>query len=58
MIGIVLEFLQWGTGYRTLSYLDMLANGIGLFLGWLMAGTRLSLMLLNMERILDLNPVH
>ena len=33
-MGIALEFLQRLTGYRTFDVFDMVANAIGVFLGW------------------------
>jgi VanZ family protein len=33
LFGIVLEFLQGLTGYRTMDVNDMLANSVGVFLG-------------------------
>ncbi len=49
MMGIVLEFIQGVTGYRSLEYFDMIANAIGVSIGWLLAKTRLSYALTNME---------
>jgi VanZ family protein len=42
MMGLILELIQGVTSYRTLSYLDMLANALGVSLGWLLARTPLS----------------
>lgn len=33
-LGIALEFMQGATGYRTFEALDMLANAVGVGLGW------------------------
>jgi VanZ family protein len=33
-MGVALEFLQRATGYRTFELLDMLANALGVLLGW------------------------
>ena len=33
-MGVALEFLQGMTGYRTFEVLDMLANAVGVALGW------------------------
>jgi len=38
-MGAVLEFLQGLTGHRTFQYTDMLANGLGIGLGWSLAKT-------------------
>lgn len=35
LVGITLECLQATTGYRTFEYADMIANTIGVVLGWL-----------------------
>lgn len=40
-MGIALEFLQGMTGYRSFEYADMLANFIGVLLGWVWARTAL-----------------
>lgn len=37
LMGIAIEFLQGMTGYRTFDVLDMLANAIGVALGWIAA---------------------
>ena len=54
LIGAVLELIQGKTGYRSMSYFDMVANTIGVSLGWLLARTRLSLVLIYMERRLKI----
>ena len=33
-MGIALEFIQGATGYRTFEVLDMVANSLGVALGW------------------------
>jgi glycopeptide antibiotics resistance protein len=33
-MGIAIEFLQGMTGYRHFDVLDMVANGLGVLLGW------------------------
>lgn len=33
-MGVALEFIQRMLGYRTYEVLDMVANGIGVLLGW------------------------
>ena len=38
--GILIEFLQAGTGYRTFSYADMVADALGIGLGWMLAPPR------------------
>ena len=54
LFGAVLEWIQGKTGYRSMSSIDMLANGLGVFLGWLLAGTRLSLALVRVENSLGM----
>ena len=39
LMGIALEFLQGMTGYRTFEVLDMVANTIGVALGWAAGAT-------------------
>ena len=38
-MGIGLEFLQGMTGYRSFDVMDMLANTIGVALGWILVFT-------------------
>ena len=40
LLGISLEILQGYTGYRAFEYADMLANSLGVFVGWLAAPPR------------------
>lgn len=42
-MGVALEFLQRMTGYRTFDVLDMLANAVGVALGWAAAAGLASL---------------
>jgi VanZ family protein len=49
LMGAVLELAQGATGYRSPQLLDVLANGIGVLLGWLLARTRLGSALLIVE---------
>ncbi len=44
-LGIGLEYVQGWTGYRSYDVLDMLANGTGVLLGWLLALTPLGRLL-------------
>jgi VanZ family protein len=41
IMGIVLEYLQGQTGYRTFSYYDMLANCLGISFGFIISKTSL-----------------
>ena len=36
-LGIVIEYVQGWTGWRTLEYLDMLADASGVVFGWVVA---------------------
>ena len=50
-LGIALELIQGLMGSRSMELLDMLVNTVGIFIGWLLARTRLSLALIHVERI-------
>jgi VanZ family protein len=52
-LGVVLEFLQGLTGYRTFSIADMIANALGAALGWGLAQTPLKNGLVWIERRID-----
>ena len=52
-LGVVLEFLQGLTGYRTFSIADMIANALGAVLGWGLAQTPLKNGLVWIERRID-----
>ena len=41
-MGVLLEILQGVGGYREFQFADMLANSVGVALGWSLARTRLS----------------
>lgn len=49
-LGIVLEYVQGWTGYRSFDYFDMLADGAGVAAGWLLGGTALARLLSGFER--------
>ncbi|MCF8062012.1 MAG: VanZ family protein [Deltaproteobacteria bacterium] len=49
LMGAALELAQGATGYRSPQSLDVLANGAGVLLGWLLARTRLGRTLLLIE---------
>jgi VanZ family protein len=49
IMGVCLELLQGMTQYRTFSYIDMLANTIGIFLALYLAKTRLATYLLRLD---------
>lgn len=40
-MGIVIEILQSYTGYRSFEYADMVADAVGVLLGWILAQTSL-----------------
>jgi len=50
LMGIILEIAQGMTDYRTMSPYDMIANSVGVFLGLVLARTRLSMMLSYIEK--------
>jgi len=52
VMGIMLEYLQGLTGYRTFAYADMGYNAIGLALGLLLSLTPMQDLLLTLKRIL------
>ena len=39
-LGIAIEYVQGWTGWRTFDYYDMLADAVGIALGWLIASPR------------------
>ena len=49
VMGVCLEFLQGMTKYRTFSYTDMLANGIGILVALYLAKTSLATYLLRLD---------
>ena len=52
ILGIAIEFAQQWTGYRTFEVADMIADGIGVALGWALAPPRLPGFLLVAERLI------
>ncbi len=50
-LGVALEFVQRAIGYRDFSYGDMLADAIGVALGWRLAPPRLPNLLALAQRI-------
>jgi len=55
LMGVVLELAQGATDHRSMQWLDMTANGLGVLLGWLAARTRLSEALVFIESRLPHN---
>lgn len=49
-LGVVLEFVQGWTGYRTFDVADMAANAVGVVVGWVLAPPRLPNFLRRMEK--------
>ncbi|MGZ8210493.1 MAG: VanZ family protein [Burkholderiales bacterium] len=49
LMGVILEFAQGYTGYRTFDYFDMAANSVGIAAGWLIAPPRTANVLLFIE---------
>ncbi|MEA3359648.1 MAG: hypothetical protein U9R17_09635 [Thermodesulfobacteriota bacterium] len=54
LMGFVLELIQGLIDYRTMEYLDMLANLTGVLIGWLSSKTSLSSILIYSENRLGL----
>ena len=54
-MGIVIEVLQSYTGYRSFEYTDMVANAVGVLLGWILAQTPLRGLLQWLECLLSRN---
>jgi VanZ family protein len=50
-LGIAIEFAQVWTGYRAFERADMLANGIGVAIGWLAGPPRTYNLLERIERL-------
>lgn len=50
IMGIILEFMQGATGFRSFEWGDMAANALGVASGWVLARTPLSHALLGLER--------
>ena len=48
--GVALEFVQGWTGYRMFDVLDMLANSVGVMLGWLLVLTPLGNLFVYIEK--------
>ena len=55
VMGIILEVIQGLLGYRSMEYFDMIVNGFGVVIGWLLARTPISSFLLYLESRLDIN---
>lgn len=53
LLGVAIEFAQGLTSYRAFEIADMLANTGGVLLGWLVAGTFVSFILVKLESLLS-----
>lgn len=49
-LGVAIEILQGMGGYRYFEYTDMLANSVGVSVGWTLAHTRMGRMIIQLER--------
>ena len=54
VMGISLEYLQGMTGYRNFDLADMLANTVGVALGWLLALTPMRKLIALIDKCLDM----
>jgi len=52
-MGVALEFLQGLSGYRTFQYMDMVSNGAGILVGWLLVRTRCGRFLWKLDSALE-----
>jgi len=51
ILGVILELIQGTIAYRSMSSIDILANSIGITLGWLLAKTPVVSTLVYLENI-------
>jgi VanZ family protein len=51
-MGVALEFIQGQTGYRSYDPLDMLANAIGVLIGWAIAIATRQQVFVRLERLM------
>ena len=52
LLGIMIEFVQGQTGYRSFEVADMLANTTGVLIGWLLAGSFVSFIFVRLESLM------
>ncbi len=50
LLGVSIEIAQGFTGYRAFEYADMLANSVGVAIGWVVAATPAASLLLMIEK--------
>jgi VanZ like family len=50
LMGVVIEFVQGATGWRTFDAMDMLANSLGVLVGWIAAITPMGKLLAVIEK--------
>jgi len=53
-LGIALEYVQGWTGYRHFEYWDMVADAVGVAVGWLLGGTTMAHLVSGIERRITL----
>lgn len=53
LLGVSIEYAQRATGYRTFDVFDMVANSIGVFIGWLASPPRTPNGFSTLDRWLD-----
>jgi VanZ family protein len=56
LLGVTLELVQGTTGYRSMEVSDAICSTLGVFVGWLLAHTRISSILLWTERLIYGDP--
>ena len=52
-MGVVLEFLQARTSYRSFELADMVANGVGVFIGWVISVTLMPGWLTKLDKLMN-----
>ena len=52
-MGVVIEFLQGWSGYRTFEVADMIANTLGVIIGWLISYTVAGKLFYKVERLIS-----
>ncbi len=53
LLGVAVEFIQGWSGYRFFDVADMVANSLGVLLGWWLSSRWLSGSLLHVDRVLS-----
>lgn len=52
-MGVSLEFLQAQTSYRSFELADMMANGVGVFIGWVISVTMMPGWLIKFDKFMN-----